>query len=94
MEYEWDDQKRKSNLEKHGVDFIDAVLVFEDENALTIEIDESVHQEKRWVIVGRDPEDRILTMIYTHRKTAIRIISARMASRSERRQYQEVNHER
>ena len=89
MEYEWDPQKRLSNIEKHDIDFVDAILVLEDKLALTIEIDELTHQEKRLVTVGSDPEGRILTVVYTYRKENIRIISARRASRSERRQYEE-----
>lgn len=94
MDYEWDPIKRNTNLSKHGVDFIDAVLILEDELALTIEVDEESYKEKRFVTVGTDPEGRVLTMVYTYRNDKIRIISARKASKSERRQYQEINNER
>lgn len=89
MKYEWDQKKRESNLQKHNIDFIDLVPIFEDEHAITIEIDEQIYKEKRYVTVGRDPEDRILTVVYTLRGKNIRIISARIASKSERKQYLE-----
>ena len=90
MEYEWDPKKWLSNIEKHGIDFVDAVLVLEDKLALTIEIDEPAHGERRLVTVGSDPEGRILTVVYTYREKKIRMISARRASKSERRQYEEI----
>ena len=90
MEYEWDPKKRLSNIEKHRIDFVDAVLVFEDEQALTIEVDEHAHKEKRFVTVGTDAEGRALTVVYTYRGKNIRIISARKASRLERGQYERL----
>lgn len=87
MKYEWDPKKRISNLEKHHIDFIDSIPIFEDENAITIEIDHEIYKEKRFVTIGKDPEERILTVVYTLRGHNIRIISARTASKSERKQY-------
>ncbi len=77
MNYEWDPNKAKSNYRKHGVRFADAVGVFEDENAITIQ-DE--HE-------GRDFLSRILVVVYTFRDIVIRIISARKATVHEKKVY-------
>lgn len=86
MEFEWDARKAAGNLKKHGVDFTDAATVLYDDLAVTIP-DE--HQsEERFVTVGMDARGRILVVVYSWRGESIRIISARKASRSERRQYE------
>jgi len=87
MNYEWDPNKAKSNYKKHGIRFADAVGVFEDENAITIEDD---HQkEDRFITIGRDFLSRILVVVYTFRHIVIRIISARRATARERKMYEE-----
>ena len=63
MDYQWDPNKAKSNLQKHGVSFADAVGVFEDENAITLEDDHP--SESRFITIGRDFLQRILVVIYT-----------------------------
>ncbi|MFM8454397.1 MAG: BrnT family toxin [Gammaproteobacteria bacterium] len=85
MEYDWDPHKRLLNIRKHGIDFVDATLVFEDERALTIE-DES-HMEERFITIGADAQGNILVVVYTHRLNHIRIISARKATKFEIRSY-------
>ena len=87
MTYEWDPNKAKSNLKKHGVRFADAVSVFEDENAITIE--DEHESENRFITIGRDILLRILVVIYTFRGHIIRIISARKATARERKIYEE-----
>lgn len=86
MDTDWDPRKAANNLRKHGVDFADAVIALEDENALTIEdID---HNEQRFKTLCMGPDFSILYVIYMyHDLDCIRIISARKASRSETRQY-------
>ena len=76
-----------SNLRKHRIDFADAVTVFEDEFAVTIDDDEP--EEKRFVTIGMDALARVLVVVYTWRGPNIRIISARKAGAEERRQYEE-----
>jgi hypothetical protein len=88
MEYQWDPEKAASNLEKHGVDFADAVGVFEDEWALTVK-DEVVEGEQRFATLGTDFLERVLVVVYTHRGGEIRLISARRATRKERRTYEQ-----
>jgi hypothetical protein len=85
-EFEWDPQKANANLQKHRISFVDAVSVFEDEWALTIE-DNSL-EELRLITIGSDAFGRILVVVYTYRGEAVRIISARRATPNERRQYE------
>lgn len=88
MPNEWDQLKARQNLEKHGVDFTEAALALEDELAMTI-CDPDSESEDRFLTLGRDPLGRLLVVAYTWRGERIRIISARKATRRERRQYQE-----
>lgn len=85
--YEWDDQKAASNLQKHGIDFADAVTVLEDDAAITVVDEDS--DEERFVTIGMDGLGRILVVVYTWRNQNIRIISARKATRAERAQYED-----
>ena len=87
MSYEWDPNKEKSNFRKHGIKFADAVGVFEDENAITIEDDDA--KEDRFITIGMDFLSRILVVVYTFRDIVIRIISARKATARERKMYEE-----
>ncbi len=84
--YEWDEQKAAANLRKHGIDFADAVSALEDELALTIPDEEG--EELRYVTIGEDALRRLLVVVHTERGGRIRVISARKATRSERRQYE------
>ena len=88
MDYQWDPEKAASNLGKHGVDFADAVGVFEDEWALTIK-EEYVEGEQRFATLGTDFLERVLVVVYTYRGGTIRLISARRATRRERRAYEQ-----
>jgi uncharacterized protein len=86
-DFEWDDEKAKDNLEKHGIDFADAVTAFEDTMALTMP-DPASEEEERLVTLGTDALERLLVIAYTWRDDRIRLISARKATRRERRQYE------
>jgi uncharacterized protein len=86
MIYEWDPDKAELNEHKHGVRFADAVAVFEDEAALTME--DPHEEEQRYLTLGMDALTRVLVVVYTWRgKETIRLISARRATRKEREQY-------
>jgi uncharacterized DUF497 family protein len=87
MRWEWDPDKATANEVKHGVRFADAVSVFSDEQALTIE--DSHFGEERFVTIGMDAFARVLVVVYTWRGDAIRLISARKATCSERTHYAE-----
>ena len=85
--FEWDEEKAKENLEKHGIDFADAATVFDDTMALTMP-DPTSEEEDRFVTLGMDALGRLLVVAYTWRDDRIRPISARKATRRERRQYE------
>jgi len=88
MDYQWDQEKADLNLRKHGVDFADAVGVFEDDWALTFK-EEVIPGEQRFATMGMDFLGRILVVVYTYRGEDIRIISARPATKAERGTYDE-----
>jgi len=86
MKFGWDSRKANQNLRKHGVDFADAVIALEDENALTIE--DIGHNEQRFKTLGMGPKLNILFVVHAERREdTIRIISARKADRSKIKQY-------
>ena len=87
MYYQWDPDKARSNLQKHNISFADAVTVFSDDNAITIEDD--FPDEERFVTIGMDALGRVIIIVYTYRENFIRIISARKATSHERKQYEE-----
>ena len=87
MEFDWDPPKATTNRRKHGVDFADAGTVLHDEHAITIP-DDSCDEEDRFVTLGMDALGRVLVVIYTWREDLPRLISARTATRRERRQYE------
>ena len=85
---EWDPLKAVLNLRKHGVDFAEAVAVLEDPLALTrSDVDSGEH---RFVTLGRDVRGRIVVVAWTQRGTKTRLISARLATRRERVNYEEA----
>ncbi|MFA4948091.1 MAG: BrnT family toxin [Candidatus Krumholzibacteriia bacterium] len=86
MRYEWDGWKAQINLEKHGVEFADATGVFQDIHAIMVS-DES-QGEDRYTTIGSDAYGRILVIVHAWRRQHIRIISARVANRRERRQFE------
>ena len=93
MKFDWDKNKRRSNLLKHRVDFTDAVGVFYDVividgAAITVE-DPDHHDEQRFITIGRDFKLQTLVVVNAqHQCSSIRLISARRASRLEREQYE------
>jgi uncharacterized DUF497 family protein len=87
MEVEWDPNKADTNLKKHGVRFSDAEAVLFDPNALSFE-DTTAQGEQRFVVIGMDHLWRLLVVVYTDRGNRIRLILARPATRSERRDYE------
>jgi hypothetical protein len=84
----WDEAKRKSNLKKHGLDFKDAHLVYDDPAKLTY--DSSRNGERRLLdLAVAIVKGRLLALIYTERGSDVRVISFRPASREEREQYEQ-----
>jgi len=88
MTIEWDHEKAKLNFQKHKIRFSDAESVLFDPLALTRE-DEDAGGEQRFISVGIDALNRVLVVVYTFRGDKIRIISARRATKKERRCYEE-----
>jgi uncharacterized DUF497 family protein len=87
MDFEWDPGKAEANRRKHGVDFADAVGVFEDPYALSRP--DPFPAEERVATLGRDLLERLIVVVWTWRGEAIRLISARRATPRERRCYAE-----
>ena len=85
LKFEWDDEKAKINVKKHGIRFETAANVFLDNNALYYSDDEHSSGEERFKIVGMI--EKVLAVIYTERGEVNRIISARHATKRERRDY-------
>ncbi len=83
----FDPAKAEANLAKHGVSFADAARVLYDPLAVTIEDSASV-DEHRYVTVGMGREGNLLVVVYTLREGGIRLISARHATRKERKDYE------
>jgi uncharacterized protein len=90
LTFEWDAIKAGSNLAKHGVSFEEAATVFSDTVSITIPDPTHSQTETRFIILGRSHRGRFLVVIHTERGDSIRIISARHASRRERKQYEEA----
>jgi uncharacterized DUF497 family protein len=87
LDYEWDPKKAERNLRKHGVDFVDAVIVFDDDRAITLPDEHPM--EERYLTFGTDAQGRVLAISYALKGSAIRIISARKATSRERAQYED-----
>lgn len=85
LTFAWDARKRAANLHKHGLDFADAFLLFEAEHLILPTHGGS--DETRWIAIGRIEGDYV-TIVYTERGDAIRVISMRRARHGERRQHQ------
>lgn len=90
--YVWDETKRKSNLEKHGLDFADAWMVYENPEKYIL--DTSRQGERRWLDLALvEVKGRVLALAYTERGKDIRVISFRSASRKEREFYEQIRKE-
>lgn len=87
-DFEWDDAKAESNLAKHGVAFEEAVLAMKD--PLSLDFDDLV-EPANLITLAATPEGRILYIVSTERDDRLRIISARDATPSERRRYEEAD---
>ncbi len=87
--FEWDNDKVAANLRRHGVSFAEATTIFGDPLAVTI--DDPLHSfgEPRSITMGLSALGRLLVVVHTARGRRSRLISARQASRAERRQYEE-----
>jgi uncharacterized protein len=89
VDYEWDQEKATSNLEKHGVSFEEAATIFSD--PLYVDFYDPDHsvEEHRYLIMGQSTAGRLLIVSYTDRDDVVRLISAREVTPSERKAYEE-----
>jgi uncharacterized DUF497 family protein len=89
MKIEWDPEKAKSNLKKHGISFEEAATALSDPMAVTgADPDHSITEE-RYVTFGVSQKGRLMVVSHTERHETIRIISARKASKGEKELYEE-----
>ena len=89
MNFEWDRMKAASNAEKHGVTFEEASTAFGDVLSFTIVDPDHSEDEDRYLLLGESYRGRLLVVMHTDRGNSVRLISARLASRSERRAYEQ-----
>lgn len=89
MEFEADPVKAAHNLKKHKVSFEEAASVFGDSMAYTFADPDHSAGEARWLTFGMSGKGRVLAVIHTERRGKIRLISARVATRHERKIYEE-----
>lgn len=89
VDYDWDDEKAESNLEKHGVSFEEAATIFDD--PLYVDFYDPDHSvdEHRYLIMGQSTAGRLLIVAYTERDDVVRLISAREVTSAERKVYEE-----
>ncbi len=91
MGCEWDDDKAEANERKHGVTFAEAATAFDDPLSLTGYDPDHSDDEDRFITMGQSAEGRLLIVSHTDRGENVRIISARVASRAERKDYEDGN---
>lgn len=93
MKFEWDPNKERMNIQKHGITFEDASYVFADPFALNKYDDDHSHDEDRWVLLGKSLNEVILVVVHIFKDDDgieyVRIISARKATKSEQQAYQQ-----
>jgi uncharacterized DUF497 family protein len=86
-DFEWDADKARTNLAKHGVSFDEATTVFDDARAIEAP---DLYDPARFVVIGRSTLSRILFVVHCERDQRVRIISARRATPAQRRKYEET----
>lgn len=89
LEFEWDPRKAAANRRKHGVSFEEAMTAFADPHSITIPDPDHSEDEDRFILIGRSTVQRLLVVVHLERGVRLRLISARLAARRERRSYEE-----
>lgn len=89
MRFTWDPRKEHRNVGKHGVAFREAATVFSDAFSTTFPDPAHSHAEERYVTIGLSDRGNVLVIAHADHEDAVRIISARRATRSERRFHEE-----
>jgi hypothetical protein len=88
-EFEWDEDKAKINLEKHGVSFVEGATIFNDEFVASLLDPDHSDDEDRFIAIGMSVKGRLLIAAFTERRHRTRIISCRKATPTERKIYEE-----
>jgi uncharacterized DUF497 family protein len=88
VKFEWDRDKAKSNVRKHQVSFDEAVTVFYDPLAATVDDTDHSIGERRYLTIGYSARGRLLVVAHTERGAAVRIITARRATAEERKRHE------
>jgi len=88
VEFEWDDEKAKGNLEKHGVGFDEGATIFNDPLIATMPDPDHSGSEERYVSIGISMRGDLLVVVHTERGERIRLISCRKANSVERKTYE------
>ncbi len=89
MQFEWNTEKAEANLKKHEVSFDEAETVFNDPLFVIFADPDHSFEENRFIIMGESNQNRLLVVSYTERPPKTRLISAREATRPERKKYEE-----
>ena len=90
LKFEWDSEKAKKNLKKHGVSFEEASTIFDDPQFISFLDEEHSAEEERHITIGLSEKLRLLMAAHTERKRRVRIISARKATKNEETFYNEA----
>lgn len=85
--FEWDANKARTNLQKHGISFDEGVTVFNDPHLATMTDPDHSDEEERFIALGFSARGRILVVVYTERQDSTRIISCRKATPTEQNSY-------
>jgi uncharacterized protein len=87
MRFEWHEQKAQTNIKKHGISFEEAVGCFYDPHQVAFEDPDHHEDELREILIGHSQKGRLLLVVYTVRGKTIRLISARLATKREAKDY-------
>ncbi len=87
LDFEWHPVKAAANQRKHGISFDEAKTIFGDKKNLVVPDREHSDDELRYLAIGRSDQGRLFSLIFTERGQKLRLISARIAERWERREY-------
>ena len=88
MRFEWDPEKARRNLKKHGVSFDEAVTAFYDPLSATFDDPDHSDKEQRYITIGFSSQGRLLVIGHTERGEIVRIISARRTTAHERKRHE------
>ena len=89
LDFEWNEEKAEKNKKKHAISFEEAKSVFDDVFAYIFDDELHSFEEDRFYIIGYSQSNKLITISYTERNNKIRLISARLSNKHERKNYEE-----